>query len=404
MLMLWGAAGRAGADPLAGDFVSGQVIAKVRPTANVKNVNATYGTTTLDEFSDGSGVYLVEVSAGSNVKNMTRRMAGDRRLLYAEPNFKIQPLEGDARHRAWGVSDVAPSSEDYVDSALNLSIARKISWGKGVTVAVLDTGAQLGHPTLQPNFEGVKRWDFVGNDPNPTDVLDADRDGRRDRMAGHGTHVAGIVDRVAPAAKIMPLRVLNSKGYGDAFTIAKAVSYAQRNGAKVINLSLGSSSYSKLLYEMIGNAINSGVVVAAAAGNSNTSAPHYPAAGDGLIPTGMPASADGLIAVTSVTSLDQEKQRKSDFANYGGWVDIAAPGEEIRSAFPVEKYADWSGTSMSTPFIAGQAALIRAVDGSLEAKGLDGIEARIRDTVDPLSPQPEYAGTGHANVCKSLGG
>ena len=132
LLMLSGAAGRAGTDPLAGDFVAGQVIVKARPTASIKNVNADYDTTTLDEFSDGSGFYLLAVPTDSNVKNMAKRMARDGRLLHAEPNFEIQPLEGGARHRAWGVSDVASSSQDYAPSALNLSIAGKISRGKGV--------------------------------------------------------------------------------------------------------------------------------------------------------------------------------------------------------------------------------------------------------------------------------
>ena len=394
------------------DYRPGQVIVKLDTSVTtIEVINSKYGSTTRDDYFGSIGTYLLNSPAEKDAKTFATFLEEEKTtngVVYAEPNYVAETPEGDGRHKARGISSTAKSDSGSSDRIaaknLGLSCAAEISRGRGVTVAVLDTGARLDHPALKSNFQGVEHWDFVGDDPNPTDVLDADRDGRRDRMAGHGTHVAGIVDRVAPAAKIMPLRVLNSKGYGDTFTIAKAVSYAQRNGARVINLSLGSSSHSKLLYETIGNAINSGVVVAAAAGNSDTSTPHYPAAGDGLTPTGTPASADGLIAVTSVTSVNEEKQRKSDFANYGFWVDIAAPGEEIRSTFPVDKYANWSGTSMSTPFISGQAALIRAVDGSLEAKGLDGIEARIRNNTDPLSPQPEYAGTGHANVCKSLGG
>jgi thermitase len=206
--------------------------------------------------------------------------------------------------------------------------------------------------------------------------------------------VAGIVDLVAPSAKIMPLRVLNSEGYGKTFTVAKAISYAQRNGADVINLSLGSRRYSKLLHEVIEDAIQSGVVVAAAAGNSNTTAPHYPAAGNGTA-----ASADGLVAVTSVDRYD----KKSDFANYGLWVDIAAPGNDIRSAFPIGMYANWSGTSMATPFISGQAALIHAVYGSLDPVG---VEMKIRKSAQPLTLQNltyvGMLGAGEANVCASL--
>jgi subtilisin family serine protease len=162
----------------------------------------------------------------------------------------------------------------------------------------------------------------------------------------------------------------------------------------VINLSLGSPSRSKLLQEVIEDATANGVVVAAAAGNSNSLLAHYPAAGNGVA-----ASADGLVAVTSVNMYEQ----KSYFANYGTWVDIAAPGEGIRSAFPVSKYAYWSGTSMATPFVSGQAALIHAVYGSLDPAG---VEEKIRSSARSLlATDPLYAamlGAGRADVCNSL--
>jgi thermitase len=325
------------------------------------------------------------------------QMANDLRLLYAEPNFFARSPEGSARHRAWGVSDVAPTSEEYAAQALGLVSAHAISQGEGTTVAVVDTGAQLDHPALVANFEGVKGYDFVDNDKNPSDRpvgKDADCDGHKDEMVGHGTHVAGIVDITAPAAKIMPLRVLDTEGYGNVFTIAKAVYFAEHNRADVINLSLGSPSRSKLLQEVIKDATANGVLVAAAAGNSNSFVAEYPAAGNGVA-----ASADGLVAVTSVNRYDQ----KSDFANYGMWVDIAAPGESIRSTFPVSKYAYWSGTSMATPFVSGQAALIHAVYGLLDPAG---VEARIRCSARSLlATDPIYAamlGAGGADVGASL--
>jgi thermitase len=424
-LCLVGLLGAAGSEPayaLEAKYKPDQVIVKLMPGNTIQDINDRYGSTTLDDHFGSMGIYLIKPPSNLTVVEFVDEyLAKDRtRVLYAEPNFVAESPEvdpaGDGRMKARGISGTStsePGSSDLIAAEnLGLLCAADISRGKGVTVAVLDTGVQLDHPALKRNLEGVERWDFVGMDPKPSEVLDADRNGVRDRMAGHGTHVAGIVDRVAPAAKIMPLRVLNSKGYGDFYTIAKAVSYAQRSEADVINLSLGSSSPSRLLYEMVGSAIDRGVVVAAAAGNSDTNEAHYPAAGDPLIPGGTPTSEDGLVAVASVTSVDEEKQKKSVFSNYGLWVDVAAPGEEIRSAFPVDKYANWSGTSMATPFISGQAALIRAVDGSLEPAGLEGtedsIEDRIRNNVDPLAQDPlkfiGAIGTGHANVCKSLGG
>jgi thermitase len=398
LLMLSGAANRAQAD-CAEAFVPDQVIVKLNPIpgATIEQINADYGTTTLETFPGSANVFLLKLPSGSSVLEMVNQLANDPRLLYAEPNFFAQPPEGGARHRAFGVSRVAPTSQEYATQALGLASAHAISQGKGTTVAVLDTGAQLDHPALKANFKDAERYDFVEGDIDPSDLpvgRDTDCDAEKDEMVGHGTHVAGIVDFTAPEAKIMPLRVLDTEGYGDVFTIAKAVHFAAQNHADVINLSLGSPSRSKLLQEVIEDTVANGVLVAAAAGNSNNSVAQYPAAGDGIA-----ASADGLVAVTSVNMHDQ----KSDFASYGSWVDMAAPGEGIRSAFPVSKYAYWSGTSMATPFVSGQAALIHAVYGSLDPAG---VEERIRCSARPLlATDPIYAamlGAGRADVGGSL--
>ena len=399
LLMLSGAASRAHADCGPGGFVPNQVIVKLNPIPGltVEQINATYGTTTLETFPGSTDVYLLKLPTGLGVTQTVKRMANDSRLLYAEPNFFAQSPEGGARHRAWGASDVAPTSQEYAIQALRLEKAHEITRGEGSKVAVLDTGAQLDHPALIDNFGNAGRYDFVEGDKNPSDRplgKDTDCDGEKDEMVGHGTHVAGIVDITAPAAKIMPLRVLDTEGYGNVFTIAKAVYFAAHNGANVINLSLGSPNRSKLLQEEIKDATAGGVLVAAAAGNSNSILAEYPAAGNGVA-----ASAEGLVAVTSVNRYDQ----KSDFANYGSWVDIAAPGESIRSAFPVSKYAYWSGTSMATPFVSGDAALIHAVDGTL---GPAGVENRIRCSARSLfATDPIYAamlGAGRADVAASL--
>ena len=382
------------------DFVPGQVVVKLNPTvgATIDKINADYGTSTLEKLPGTTGVYLLKAPAGSGTEGLVGRLANDVRLLYAEPNYVMS----GGKHHAFGMSETSGITEQYAATALGLPCAAALSLGQGTTVAVLDTGVQLDHPQLEENFEGAPRYDFVEEDRNPTDRpvgLDSDGDSLKDEMVGHGTHVAGIVDLVAPATKIMPLRVLNSEGLGNSFAIAKAVYYAKANGADVVNLSLGSSRRSAALQEAVSDAVKGGVLVAAAAGNSDSSVPHYPAAGNGLT-----SSADGLVAVTAVDMF----QKKSEYANYGNWVDITAPGDAIRSAFPVSMYANWSGTSMATPFISGQAALIRARYETLYGSSLApaGVEKKIRSSAQPLTLlNPTYVGmlgAGEANVCGSL--
>jgi subtilisin family serine protease len=424
-----GAAGSERAYALAETYKSDQVIVKLTDNGTIEDIFNSYpGTEPLDDYFASKRIYLLSLPPDwvGTEETFANTLETDLSTVveYAEPNFVADTPEndtvGDGRHRAWGISstseDRTPSDRNATES-LRLGCAARITQGNGITVAVLDTGAQLGHPALKANFEGVPRRDFVDDDANPSEKLDADRDGVRDRMAGHGTHVAGIVDRVAPGAKIMPLRVLNSKGYGDTYTIAKAVAYAQRYEADVINLSLGSSRRSSMLQEIIRGVINRGIVVVAAAGNSNDDAPHYPAAGDYPDPNSDPIdignppdvgpdpSGAGLLAVTSVDRFDE----KSSFANYGIWVDIATPGNGIRSAFPTfegAEYANWSGTSMATPFVSGQAALIRKYYGRNQLDPA-AIEDKIRKTGrDIILSNAEHTGwtAYRADVCASIKG
>jgi thermitase len=222
-------------------------------------------------------------------------------------------------------------------------------------------------------------------------------------VVGHGTHVAGIVKLVAPQAHIMPLRVLDREGYGTTFHVAEAITFADDNGADVINLSLGTPSWSRLLREKVDEALGDGVVVVAAAGNYGSPLPQYPAS-NGPPPLSLASKddgldRDGLLAVTSVSAAE----KKSDWANFGTWVDIVAPGEEILSTYPVSKYAYWSGTSMATPFVAGEAALIHSLYTSL-APG--DIEGRIRLGARCVDQENEQytgqLGAGHADVDASL--
>jgi len=130
-----------------------------------------------------------------------------------------------------------------------------------------------------------------------------------------------------------------------------------------------------------------GVVVVAAAGNLDNEIPQYPAA------------EPCAIGVTSINS----KDKKSDFGSYGAWVDVDAPGEAIYSTFPMNGYAWWSGTSMATPFVSGQAALLRSAEPSV---GLHSLGQLIGGTAQPLDQiNPLYKGLlgqGKLNLATSL--
>jgi thermitase len=389
-------------------IVPGQVIVKLEPGVKIGDVNLRgYGLRVQERFLNqtNTDIYLLRATDGSSAQSKLGALAGDPLIAYVELNYLSGAPEADARHRAFPAGDATPTTRNYSgisgasypDSALGLTDARSISQGAGSTVAVLDTGAQLGHPALKARFAGVPRYDFVDDDTDPSEPqLAKDDQQLAQEVVGHGTHVAGIVKLVAPEARIMPLRVLDREGYGTVFHVAEAIAYADIKGADVINLSLGTPSWSRLVREKVNGAMAGGAVVVAAAGNYDSTLPQYPASNF------LPAAKDndGLLAVTSVSPAE----KKSDFANYGKWVDIAAPGEEILSTYPVNKYAYWTGTSMATPFVAGEAALIHADAASL---GPARIEKRIRlgaRCVDEKN-EPVYwgmLGAGHADVYGSL--
>lgn len=375
-------------------YKPGEVIIKLDPHvgATIDDINATYDTQTLKSlnFTD---IYLLELPSGRDAKVMAEDMSLDARLSFAEPNFISRAPEANTRGiGGWGGLDPAPYTSQYAADLIDLTPAWVISRGAESVVAVLDTGAQLDHPELASSFT-LARYDFIDGDNVPEDVfslVDSNGNGLIDEATGHGTHVAGIVHLVAPEAQIMPLRVLDSNGDGDKFTLAEAIIYAIHNGANVINLSLGTPDQSDLLKEVVREATRNNVVVVAAAGNLNSNLPQYPAADN---------------CALSVTSVGPPGT-KSDFANFGLTVDFAAPGESIYSAFPKDGYAYWSGTSMASPFVAGQAALVHSTAPALNPRDIATVIDRTSHSLDSFNPRfdddDDEPGIGLVDVASSL--
>jgi subtilisin family serine protease len=173
-------------------------------------------------------------------------------------------------------------------------------------------------------------------------------DGSQYSAFGHGTMTAGIVHLVAPQAKIMPLKSFNANGTGYDSDILRAIYYAVKNGAKVLNMSFDYPSYSPELANAIKYANSKGVVSVASAGNDGQQVAVYP----GALPS--------VIDVASTSNSDIQ----STFTNYGAppvW--IAAPGEGVMTTYPWGTYAAGWGTSFSAPLVTGTAALMLGTNG-----------------------------------------
>jgi subtilisin family serine protease len=159
---------------------------------------------------------------------------------------------------------------------------------------------------------------------------------------GHGTMVAGVLAAVAPGAMIMPIRAFNDQGLSDAYTISKAIYWAVNNGANVINMSFGTLTNSGTLQGAIQYAQQNGVVLVGSAGNDDSSEQMYP------------SNYSGVLSAAATNYLDL----KAQFSNYGDQVELSAPGVAIVTPYPGGYYAVVSGTSFSSPIVAGEAALI----------------------------------------------
>lgn len=374
-------------DPLLGVR---EVVVKLDPAsgATIDEINTQYGTTTLDTLVGSAGIHLLGLPDGTRPEDLSETLDEDPRLLYAEPNFTQQAPEGISRFNgAWsdgrpGPADAAAYPNQYAVAQLGLPQAHTTTRGAGITIAVLDTGFQLDHPVLAGRV-APGGYDLVDDDADPAEGLngiDDDGDGDVDEGAGHGTHVAGAALLVAPEARIVPMRVLDSDGAGSVFTSAEAVQRAIAAGADVITMSFGSTASSELLGEVEGDAGEGGAVLVAAAGNLGSRQRQYPAA------------SEVTIAVTA-TDLGGAL---APFANHGSWVRLAAPGDDIVSAVPVGSYAEWDGTSMATPLVAGGAALLLAV-GPTDG---EGVESVLRDTAVPVAGM---SGLGRIDLAAAVG-
>jgi hypothetical protein len=247
-------------------------------------------------------------------------------------------------------NDLQPSQSGYLRLAGFPSAWELTTGSDDLVLVILDSGVAFGHPDLQGRH--LPGRDIVNNDGDPTDDL------------GHGTNVAQVAGAftnnsrgVAGATwkgRILPVKVIDGEGLAVDADIAAGITWAVDNGADVINLSLGGPGASAALQSAVDYATANNVVVVAAAGNTSSNEPHFPAASKGVLAVGAVDSGGGL----------------ASFSNFGSWIDLVAPGVNILTSEPGAArtlFYGNSGTSFSTPLVAGAALLVRAVDRSASA-------------------------------------
>ena len=309
---------------------------------------------------------LVTVAPGQDVETVAKWLERDPRVAYAEPNYYIytQAVPNDPQvNRLWNM----PAS--------GLPVAWSAKNSAAVTVAVIDTGIDLGHE----DFKGIfvsNGYDFCGSlssgqctqDSNPRPDSNADRHGTHvtGTLAAVGNNKKGVAGVLYGGARILPVKVF-ANGQTTAAALSQAIRWAagvgasgapnNPNPAKIINLSLGTQQQSATLQSAVEAAQNVGALIIAASGNDGTGTVYYP------------AQYSGVVGVGAVNS----EFRRSCFSSFGAGLDIMAAGgdgflntascqsrtkEAVWSTLPNNDYGIEAGTSMATPVVAGVAALV----------------------------------------------
>jgi subtilisin family serine protease len=277
-----------------------------------------------------------------------------------DPNFGAQ----------WGVSKIgAPAAWNATRG------------GSALPVAVLDTGVDNRHPDLSGQL--LPGYDLVNGDADPADDH------------GHGTRMSGIIAArwknatgiagVAPETAILPVKVMDANGSGSYSRIAEGIVYAVDHGARVVNLSLAGGAATDVMQSAVDYARARGVVVVAAAGNTGTGDPQYPAA------------CTGAVAVAA----SDENDRRASFSNYGSHLSVAAPGANILTTSLGGGYSYSTGTSPAAAFGSALFALLLARDATLT---VDAARARIEQYATDLGTMgwDPYFGVGRIDAQRTV--
>ena len=396
------------------NFVNNEIIVKFKEKTEIELEIFGDNVKTFEKLSENilSNVYKITYNKDTDLSAVVPRYKIDSNVEYVEPNYIYRTCSAPNDLLFGSQWALAQSNDCDIDATQAWDIQ---TGNSSVTIAIIDTGVDYNHPDLEYNIwnnpseipsngidddsngyvDDVLGWDFISNDNDPMDYN------------GHGTHCAGIsgaignnsigITGVCWNCKIMSLKTLNNFGKGTSFGSVDAIIYAVDNGADVISMSWGGVFYSKLLKDALNYAHNNGVVLVAGVGNYNSDVKFYPAA------------YENVIAVAATNQYDE----KYSFSNWGSWVDIAAPGEDILSLranntnmnpfgdyIICDNYYISSGTSMACPYVSGTVGLILSEKPYLSP---DEVKKIICESADRLPPSVnKYIGSGRLNIYMAL--
>ncbi|MCP3905123.1 MAG: S8 family serine peptidase [Planctomycetes bacterium] len=372
--------------PALADAPPQDAIVKLEPAASLAEILVDYETTLLGEIS-AHRVYLLDVPDGWNEDAFELALETDVRIETAELNYGADAPGGHTQSFYLGVMP-AEFLGQYLWDRVGLGAAHATTGGQGVTIALLDTGVDASHLALA-GVGLLGGIDFVDQDADPDDApdgADTDGDGLTDELVGHGTFLAGLLATVAPDASILPVRVLDADGTGHVFRLIQGIYYAADEGARVINMSLGTVIESAALEQAVEYARANGAVLIAAVGNEGVEDPSL-----------YPYATSNVFGIASTDVADH----KSPFSSYGAGVDLCAPGSDVVSIVPDNGYGRADGTSTSTAIVSACAALVIAHEPTLGPEEIEAALAAGAVDIDPINPG--FAGLLGAGLIDAAG-
>ncbi|MGC8742944.1 MAG: S8 family serine peptidase [Verrucomicrobiia bacterium] len=399
-----------------------RLLVKPKQQVNLNQLNAlhkNYGNNVKREYPSFGNLQTIVITSGKNPVEMAKLYLQSGLVEYAEPDYAIktdQLVPNDPLYTSgsqWNLNNIGQfggTPDADIDAPEGWAVSNTAS---NIVVAIIDSGVRYTHEDLSENM-----WVNPGEIPNNS--IDDDKDGYVDDIYGinaidgasnpgnplddfgHGTHVAGIIGAVgnngkgvvgvAWRVKIMALKFIDSSNNGYVADAIECINYAINKGAKIINTSWGSTTYSSSLQTALNSARSAGIIVVASAGNesqNNDITPSYPAS----------YNLDNIISVLATDLNDN----LANYSNYGATsVDVGAPGSSIYSTFfsSDSSYIYLSGTSMAAPHVTGLCALAWQ---RFPIQGYNQIIKRVLESVDKLpSLSGKCVSGGRVNLFKLL--